>query len=215
MEEQKSASNVQLLEQKTKPPTIAENQGEEGLCAICMGSYENMCHPNECFHKYCFSCLEEWTKIKPKCPYCQKKITSIIHSIQPDGNSEKYSLPTPSIFKRWRALFMYLLLWSCNFHLMQMTFIGNFCVTPITFFKSIAYIPLFTIFYVLLAKGVYNLDFGGPDERLPMNELEKLICTGLIFINVLMFHMDAVSTHRTHHVPGWAEATFSLVCGTK
>ena len=99
MEEQKSASNVQLLEQKTKPPTIAENQGEEGLCAICMGSYENMCHPNECLHKYCFGCLEEWTKIKQECPYCLKEITSIIHNIQIDGTSEKYSLP--SIFKQF------------------------------------------------------------------------------------------------------------------
>ena len=101
MEEQKSASNVQLLEQKTKPPTIAENQGEEGVCAICMGSYENMCHPNECLHKYCFGCLEEWTKIKQECPYCKKNITSIIHSIQTDGTSEKYSLPQPSIFKQF------------------------------------------------------------------------------------------------------------------
>ena len=99
MEEQKSASNVQLLEQKTKPPTIAENQGEEGVCAICMGSYENMCHPNECLHKYCFGCLEEWTKIMQECPYCKKNITSIIHSIQTDGTSEKYSLP--SIFKQF------------------------------------------------------------------------------------------------------------------
>ena len=93
----KSASNIKSLNQK---PIPSENQDNEDICAICMGSYENMCHPNECFHKYCFSCLEEWTKIKPKCPYCQKKITSIIHSIRIDGTSKKYLLPQPSIYKQ-------------------------------------------------------------------------------------------------------------------
>ena len=87
----KSASNIKHLGQK---PTISENQDDD-ICAICMGSYENISHPNECFHKYCFGCLEEWTKIKPECPLCLKKITSIIHSIQIDGTSEKYSLPVP------------------------------------------------------------------------------------------------------------------------
>ena len=87
----KSASNIKHLGQK---PIISENQDDD-ICAICMGSYENMSHPNECFHKYCFGCLEEWTKIKPECPLCLKKITSIIHSFQIDGTSEKYSLPQP------------------------------------------------------------------------------------------------------------------------
>ena len=52
---QKSASNVKPLDQKL---ITSENQDED-ICAICMGSYENMCHPNECFHKYCFGCLEQ------------------------------------------------------------------------------------------------------------------------------------------------------------
>ena len=88
---QKSASIVKPLDQKL---ITSENQDED-ICAICMGSYENMSHPNECFHKYCFGCLEEWTKIKPECPLCLKKITSI----RIDETSEKYSLAHPSIFK--------------------------------------------------------------------------------------------------------------------
>ena len=94
---QKSASNIKPLDQK---PIRSEKQDED-ICAICMGSYENMCHPNDCFHKFCFCCLEKWTKIKPACPYCQKKITSIIHSLETDGTSEKYLLPPQhSIFKQ-------------------------------------------------------------------------------------------------------------------
>ena len=103
---QKSASNVKPLDQKL---ITSENQDED-ICAICMGSYENMSHPNECFHKYCFGCLEEWTKIKPECPLCLKKITSITHSIRIDGTSEKYLLPQPSIFKQIKNYFNWALL---------------------------------------------------------------------------------------------------------
>ena len=121
----KSASKFKLLVHQK--PNIKSGNQDEDICAICRGSYENMCHPNECFHKYCFSCLEKWTKIKPKCPYCQKKITSIIHSIQIDGTSEKYSLTQPaSIYKQtnivvdWPWHFKLLigicfLLWICMF----------------------------------------------------------------------------------------------------
>ena len=84
LKNQRSASNIKPLDRKL---ITSENQDED-ICAICMGSYENMSHPNECFHKYCFGCLEEWSKIKPECPLCLKKITSI----QIDGTSEKYSL---------------------------------------------------------------------------------------------------------------------------
>ena len=97
----RSASNNKPLDQK---PITSENQDED-ICAICMGSYENMSHPNECFHKYCFGCLKEWSKIKPECPLCLKKITSITHSIRIDGISEKYLLPQPSIFKQIKNYF--------------------------------------------------------------------------------------------------------------
>ena len=115
---QKSASNIKPLDQK---PITSENQDED-ICAICMGSYENMSHPNKCFHKYCFGCLEEWSKIKPECPLCLKKITSITHSIRIDGTSEKYLLPQPpSIFKQikndfgWAAGALLSLLIYCSY----------------------------------------------------------------------------------------------------
>ena len=106
----KSASNVV----KQKKP-ITSNNRDEDLCAICMGSYENMCHPNDCFHKFCFCCLEKWTKIKPACPYCQKKITSIIHSLGTDGTSEKYSLPQHSIFKQTMNVINWIFVLSFSF----------------------------------------------------------------------------------------------------
>ena len=124
----KSASNVV----KQKKP-ITSNNRDEDLCAICMGSYENMCHPNDCFHKFCFCCLEKWTKIKPACPYCQKKITSIIHSLGTDGTSEKYSLPHPSIFKPTKNVIDWpICLWSF--------ILASTLVSLVIYFRFIVYL---------------------------------------------------------------------------
>ena len=36
----------------------------EPSCAICLGKLENMSYTNACFHKFCFVCLVEWTKVR-------------------------------------------------------------------------------------------------------------------------------------------------------
>ena len=200
----KGAPNVQLLDQK-QPPITSENQDGEDICAICMGSYENMCHPNECFHKYCFCCLEEWTKIKPECPYCLKKITSIVHSIQTDGTSEKYSLPQPSIFKQIKNnticwLFILSLLWIFCLHLFLMIDIGKLFVTTRSVFISIALLPLFIIAHIyslyifqnFVNFRILNFYFNveGPPNLIYIKGLVEEIFTlfFLILSNVLTFY---------------------------
>ena len=32
-------------------------------CAICLGQIENMAYTDSCFHKFCFTCLLEWSKV--------------------------------------------------------------------------------------------------------------------------------------------------------
>ena len=64
-------------------------------CAICLGNLENMSHTNACYHKFCFVCLKEWSKVKAECPLCKTKFKSIIHTIKSDGKNEKYDLPPP------------------------------------------------------------------------------------------------------------------------
>ena len=32
-------------------------------CAICLGQIENMSYTDSCFHKFCFTCLLEWSKV--------------------------------------------------------------------------------------------------------------------------------------------------------
>ena len=202
MEEQKSASNVQILEQKTKPPTIAENQCEEGVCAICMGSYENMCHPNECLHKYCFGCLEEWTKIKQECPYCLKVITSIIHNIQIDGTSEKYSLPQPSILKQfsWEPeipLFLlnllqdyqyYHLLFYISLHIFMLILVDQFVQELLRKNMSIFANLIISFIFILLRDYIFY-----PLHLLLCNHFRNLarMLLQIFFVtlsNILIFH---------------------------
>jgi E3 ubiquitin-protein ligase Topors len=36
----------------------------EPNCAICLGDLENMSYTDSCFHKFCFTCLVEWSKVR-------------------------------------------------------------------------------------------------------------------------------------------------------
>ena len=56
----------------------------EPVCSICLDKLENMSCTNSCLHKFCFTCLLEWSKVKPECPLCKSKFTSIIHTIVSD-----------------------------------------------------------------------------------------------------------------------------------
>lgn len=65
----------------------------EPVCSICLSDLENMSCTNSCLHKFCFTCLLEWSKVKPECPLCKSKFTSIIHTIVSDDRYESYTLP--------------------------------------------------------------------------------------------------------------------------
>eukprot|EP00095_Tigriopus_kingsejongensis_P002332 snap_masked-scaffold347_size200506-processed-gene-1.2 protein:Tk02332 transcript:snap_masked-scaffold347_size200506-processed-gene-1.2-mRNA-1 annotation:"ubiquitin-protein e3" len=64
-------------------------------CAICLGHLENMSYTDSCLHKFCFTCLLEWSKVKPECPLCKAQFKSIIHNIQADDNYDSYTIPPP------------------------------------------------------------------------------------------------------------------------
>ena len=51
-------------------------------CPICLGRLENRSYTDTCFHKFCFVCLVEWSKVKPVCPLCKQPFTSVIHNVQ-------------------------------------------------------------------------------------------------------------------------------------
>ena len=56
------------LENKDKD-TNSKNKNDDRCnspdpgCAICLGQIENMSYTDSCFHKFCFTCLLEWSKV--------------------------------------------------------------------------------------------------------------------------------------------------------
>jgi E3 ubiquitin-protein ligase Topors len=70
-----------IIAAKTPPPKSPQKSDEESerpkntederpsspvACAICLGKLENMSYTDSCFHKFCFVCLVEWSKVSPK-----------------------------------------------------------------------------------------------------------------------------------------------------
>ena len=44
------------IEERCKSP--------DPTCAICLGQIENMSYTDSCLHKFCFTCLLEWSKVR-------------------------------------------------------------------------------------------------------------------------------------------------------
>ena len=65
------------------------------LCPICLGELDNKSITDTCRHKFCFTCLLEWSKVKAVCPLCKGKFTAIIHNVRSDTEYDKYVLPPP------------------------------------------------------------------------------------------------------------------------
>lgn len=60
--------------------TVTEDSQEE--CPICKETYktnDKICK-NSCSHEFHFSCLEEWIKQNPSCPFCQTEIPILIEN---------------------------------------------------------------------------------------------------------------------------------------
>merc|ERR1712001_468099 len=71
---------------RRREPPQRRPSSPDPKCAICLGNLENMSYTNACFHKYCFVCLLEWSKVKAECPLCKSKFKSIIHNIKSDDD---------------------------------------------------------------------------------------------------------------------------------
>lgn len=90
---EKSDSDESLA--KSVPQRRPSSPDHDAKCAICLGNLDNLSHTDKCYHKFCFICLKEWSKVKAECPLCKTKFKSIIHTIKSDGKSEQFDLPPP------------------------------------------------------------------------------------------------------------------------
>uniref|UniRef100_A0A8D0KR64 E3 ubiquitin-protein ligase Topors n=1 Tax=Strix occidentalis caurina TaxID=311401 RepID=A0A8D0KR64_STROC len=61
-------------------------------CPICLDRFDNVAYLNRCLHRFCFSCIQEWSKNKAECPLCKRPFVSIFHTIRADDAFEEYIL---------------------------------------------------------------------------------------------------------------------------
>src|SRR6218665_2107409 len=74
------------MEQKSDPPKSpivrARSESPISKCPICLSLIDNPAFTDACIHKFCFTCLCEWAKLKAVCPVCKQDFLSIAYNVQ-------------------------------------------------------------------------------------------------------------------------------------
>ncbi|XP_074063318.1 E3 ubiquitin-protein ligase Topors [Macrotis lagotis] len=95
------------------PWTVPANNSPDSKCPICLDKFDNEAYLDRCSHKFCFRCIQEWSKNKAECPLCKQPFQSIFHSVRAENDFEEYVLrhrPTeyiPESFANDRRRFRY------------------------------------------------------------------------------------------------------------
>ncbi|CAN9510330.1 unnamed protein product [Ophioblennius macclurei] len=64
----------------------------DSKCPICLDIFNNVSCLDICLHRFCFRCIQEWSKNKAECPLCKQPFNSIYHSIKSEQDFKKYDL---------------------------------------------------------------------------------------------------------------------------
>ncbi|XP_033108302.1 E3 ubiquitin-protein ligase Topors-like [Anneissia japonica] len=90
------AKTPPVLPKTGTPQSVLENpersSSPEENCSICLNEFENKSFTDGCFHKFCFVCILEWSKVKAVCPLCKTSFKSIIHNIKSNEIYDQYHL---------------------------------------------------------------------------------------------------------------------------
>ncbi|XP_061875033.1 E3 ubiquitin-protein ligase Topors isoform X2 [Colius striatus] len=73
----------------SKLPTDAS---PDSKCPICLDRFDNVAYLDRCLHRFCFSCVQEWSKNKAECPLCKQPFFSIFHTIRAEDDFKEYVL---------------------------------------------------------------------------------------------------------------------------
>ncbi|KAM8960518.1 E3 ubiquitin-protein ligase Topors [Pelodytes ibericus] len=64
----------------------------DSKCPICLDRFDNVSHLDRCLHKFCFRCIQEWSKNKAECPLCKQPFDSIFHSVRAEDDFKEFVL---------------------------------------------------------------------------------------------------------------------------
>ena len=66
-------------------------------CVICLGEVVNNSFTNSCLHQFCFTCLRQWSEVKPECPLCKSAFQSIFYNIRSNDDYDEYRIARPRV----------------------------------------------------------------------------------------------------------------------
>ncbi|XP_023800080.1 E3 ubiquitin-protein ligase Topors-like [Cyanistes caeruleus] len=82
-------SNFSPKASTSKLPTDAS---PDSKCPICLDRFDNVAYLDRCLHRFCFYCVQEWSKNKAECPLCKQPFFSIFHTIRAEDDFKEYIL---------------------------------------------------------------------------------------------------------------------------
>ncbi|XP_005530832.1 PREDICTED: E3 ubiquitin-protein ligase Topors-like [Pseudopodoces humilis] len=82
-------SNFSPKASTSKLPTDAS---PDSKCPICLDRFDNVAYLDRCLHRFCFRCVQEWSKNKAECPLCKQPFFSIFHTIRAEDDFKEYVL---------------------------------------------------------------------------------------------------------------------------
>lgn len=69
----------------SQPPQAAPPEAEEdSQCPICLDCTREPAYVTYCMHKFCFKCIQLWTRTSDNCPVCRQPIHWMLYSVRGD-----------------------------------------------------------------------------------------------------------------------------------
>ncbi|XP_006025031.1 E3 ubiquitin-protein ligase Topors isoform X2 [Alligator sinensis] len=72
--------------------TVPTDASPDSKCPICLDRFDNVAYLDRCLHRFCFRCVQEWSKNKAECPLCKQPFHSIIHTVRAEDDFKEYIL---------------------------------------------------------------------------------------------------------------------------
>ncbi|XP_067409301.1 E3 ubiquitin-protein ligase Topors [Emydura macquarii macquarii] len=72
--------------------TMPTDTSPDSKCPICLDRFDNVAYLDRCLHRFCFRCVQEWSKNKAECPLCKQPFHSIFHTVRAEDDFKEYVL---------------------------------------------------------------------------------------------------------------------------
>ncbi|NXL85271.1 TOPRS ligase, partial [Alectura lathami] len=72
--------------------TMPTDASPDSKCPICLDRFDNVAYIDRCLHRFCFRCVQEWSKNKAECPLCKQPFSSIFHTVRAEDDFKEYIL---------------------------------------------------------------------------------------------------------------------------